>query len=293
MANERKKRPVRKKTEKTPASAQDVIYTPPEPLSRNKLILRLLTVVAVVGALFLGFSIFFRVETIEVSGAEKYSYEAVCAASGIEKGEGLLTFGKAKAAGRITEALPYVKIVRVGITLPGTVKIYIEELDVIYSAQDQDDNWWLLTSDGRILEQTRVSKAENNTVLKGVKLLNPVVGEQAEAVEPEPNQTDESGEEIIIAFTNQERLSAALSIADLLERNGVLGEAESIDVTDMGGIELWYGSQYQVLLGDEGMMEEKIASMKAAIKKMDSHESGVLDLTFTIEPDKAIYTPFS
>lgn len=294
MANERKRKRVSKMEQKPKRQpAQDVVYTPPEPLNRKKLILRLLTVVAVVAALFLGFSIFFRVENIVISGMEKYTYEAVREASGIEDGESLLSFGKAKAAGRITEALPYVKTVRIGITLPDTVNIYIEELDVVYSAQDQNENWWLLTSDGRIVEKTTQSKAEQNTQLIGFQLLEPVVGEQAKAVEEEPDQTDETGEEIIIAFTNQERLSAALTIADQLERNEILGTAASIDVTDMGNIVMWYGSRYQVLLGDEGMLEEKIATMKAAIREMDSHESGVLDLTFTTEPNKVIYTPFT
>ena len=271
----------------------DVVYTPPAPLNRRKLILRLLVVVAVVAALFLSFSIFFKVDRIVVSGHEKYSYEAVVKAADIDMGGNLLSFGKAKAAGRITRALPYVKSVRIGISLPGTVKIHIEELDVVYSVQDTQSNWWLITSDGRVVEKTDGAKAVKNTVMRGFQLDEPKVGAQAVAAEPEEDATNAEGEPIKPDVSNERRLKTALEIAYQLELNEILGTAVSIDVTDMTDIEMWYGTQYQVLLGDEGQMEEKLATMKAAIKQMDSRESGVMDLTFTSVPDGLKYTPFS
>ncbi len=270
----------------------DVVYTPPAPLNRRKLILRLLVVVAVVAALFLSFSIFFKVDRIVVSGHEKYSYEAVVEAADIDMGGNLLSFGKAKAAGRITRALPYVKSVRIGISLPGTVKIHIQELDVVYSVQDTQNNWWLITSDGRVVEKTDGAKAVKNTVIRGVQLDTPKVGAQAVAAEPEKNIHEED-ENVVEDVSNARRLKTALEIAYQLELNEILGTAVSIDVADMTDIEMWYGTQYQVLLGDEGQMEEKLATMKAAIKQMDSRESGIMDLTFTSVPDGLKYTPFT
>lgn len=292
MANERKKKRPTSTPNKKRSPAAEVVYTPPEPLNRKKLILRLLTVAAVAVALFVGCSIFLKVENIKVSGAEKYDEWLIREASGIEVGEGLLTFGKARAAGRITEELPYVKSVRIGIQLPDTVNIHIEELEVVYSAQDQDGGWWLLTSDGRIVEKTSESKAKKNTLLLGFQLLEPAAGEQAEAFEPETEETNESGEEVVITVTNKDRLDTALEIIYQLELNGIIGKAASLDVTDMGSIELWYGTQYQVELGDPGQIDFKIAAMKQAISQMGSHQSGVLDITFTTMPDKVGYTPF-
>ena len=271
----------------------DVVYTPPAPLNRRKLILRLLVVAAVVAALFLSFSIFFKVDRIVVSGHEKYSYEAVVEAADIDRGGSLLSFGKAKAAGRITRALPYVKSVRIGITLPGTVKIHIEELDVVYSVQDTQNNWWLITCDGRVVEKTDAAKAVKNTVITGFVLEKPEVGKQAVAAEPVPGEADSEGDGAKPDVSSERRLKTALSIAYQLELNEILGTAASINVTDMTDIELWYGTQYQVLLGDEGQLEEKLATMKAAINQMDSRESGIMDLTFTSVPDGLKYTPFS
>lgn len=292
MATQQKRKRPRNDVEPRRSAAPEVVYTPPEPLDRKKLILRLATVAAVVLALFMGFSIFFRVDQIVVTGTNKYSAWAVREASGIEEGESLLAFGKAKAAGKITGALPYVKSVRIGVTLPGTVNIFIQELEVVYSVQDEAGNWWLMSSDGRLVEQTSQTKAKNNTILKGFTLLKPVVGEQAVAVEADPDATNADGETPVITVTNQKRLETALTILNRLEFNGILGKAASLDVTDMGNIQLWYGSQYQVLLGDEGLIEEKIDDMSAAIKQMGSHQSGILDITYTVEPEGIRCLPF-
>lgn len=293
MATQQKRRrPAIRPAEPRRSSTPEVVYTPPEPLDRKKLILRLATVAALVLALFMGFSIFFRVDQIVVTGTNKYSAWAVCQASGIEEGESLLTFGKAKAAGKITGELPYVKSVRIGVTLPGTVNIFIQELEVVYSVLDETGNWWLMSSDGRLVEKTNQTKAKDNTIIKGFTLLEPKAGEQAKVVEQEPDATDENGEEQVITVTNQERLETALAILSRLEFNGILGKAASVDVTDMGNIELWYGSQYQVLLGDAGLIVEKIDDMWAAINQMGNHQSGILDITYTVEPEGVRCLPF-
>lgn len=295
MANERKRRPAEKPPVKRPP-AQEVVYTAPEPLNRKKFFLRLATVAAVVIALFIGCSIFFKVGKITVSGNMKYDAWTVCEASGIEIGDSLLTFGKAKACGRIAEQLPYVKIVRVGITLPDTVNIYVEELEVVYAAQDEKDGWWLLTSGGRVVEKTSESYAKKCTMLEGFRILEPVAGENAKAVEIDPATTPSGEEPPVITITNQDRLDTALTIVYELERKGILGKAASVDVTDMANIELWYGTDYQVLLGDPGEMEKKIALMHATLQKHEkegSYQSGILDISFTTYPGAVGYTPWT
>lgn len=291
MDRQQKKRPVPQEKTKV-SNTPEVTYTPPAPIQRRKLVLQLLTVAAVVLAIFLGLSIFFRVGQVKVSGNSKYDAWTIRDASGIRDGESLLSFGKAKAAGRITQALPYVKSVRIGITLPDTVNIYIEELEVVYAAQDTSDNWWLLTADGRIVEKTTQTEASRMTQMKGFALLAPKVGQQAVAKEVEPGTTTPDGEEVIVTITNSERLKTALDIITQLERNGILGEVASVDVENMGDIELWYGSQYQVKLGQAGQLDQKIAAMKQAISQMGSHQSGVLDVTFEEGPNKVGYNPF-
>ena len=48
-----------RKPEQKPKISQDVVYLPPKPFSRHRMVLRLATVVAVVVAVVLGMSVFF------------------------------------------------------------------------------------------------------------------------------------------------------------------------------------------------------------------------------------------
>ena len=92
------------------------------------------------------------------------------------------------------------------------------------------------------------------------------------------------------AGNNADRLKAALSIAQELERNEILGEAASIHVQDLQNIYLWYGDRYEVRLGDSTDFAGKIAAAKVAIGKMGQFQTGVLELAPAGESWKVIYS---
>lgn len=277
-----------------PRPTPEVVYTPPKPFSRNRLLLHLATIVAVVIAVIFGMSIFFKVENVVVSGTRTYSAWAVREASGIQQGDNLLTFSKPKASGLIRAALPYVKSVRIGIKLPDTVNIEIVETDVVYSVRDGGGYWWLMTSEGRVVEQVDSAKAGEYTTALGVQLANPAVNQDAVAVEQAPAETDPStGETVPVTVRGSQRLEAVLSILQYLEQNGIIGQAASVDVSDLGRIKLWYGQQYEVILGDNTQLSYKISCLKSAVDQMDEYQNGVLDISFTTWPDQVGYTPFS
>ena len=160
-----------------------MIYTQPQAFNRNRLLVQLLTVVAVVMALVMGLSVFFKIENIHVSGAEVYSEWAVREASGLTEGDNLLTFSHARSAALIKANLPYVDTVRFGIKLPDTVNIIVKEDDVVYAIKDQNGQWWLMNSEGRIVEMGDNASASDHTQIHGVVLEDPVVDERAVAME--------------------------------------------------------------------------------------------------------------
>lgn len=287
----------RKKKRTAPISAKtevpEVVYTPAPPMGRRKLLLRLLTVVAVVIALMFCMSVFFKVdlEKTTVAGNQKYSAWEVLEASGIEDGAGLLTFSRIAACGRITTALPYVQDVRIGITLPDTVNIYVVEQEVTYAIESETGTWWLMSSEGRLVEQIQTTAVSNYTKITGVKLSAPQQGATAAAAEAASAATDESGETQIVTVSGQQRLSTALTILTELENNGIIGGMASVDVSDTGSLVLWYGSQYRVELGDNTRLAYKIAFMAQAIEQMPDYQSGVLDVSFTLR-EEAILSSF-
>lgn len=271
---------------------QDVVYTPPKPFNRGKFLLRLATVAAVVLALVLGLSIFFKVETITVSGMEKYTAWDVREASGIEDGENLLTLSKTKISGNIIANLPYVATVQVGIELPNTVNIQITEIEMVYAIQAKDETWWLINADGRVIESINTSEAEDYTRILGILVEPPQVGDAAVAVEPE---VDEETAEFTapVVTLGRDYLEVAKTIMQYLEGNGIIGQIATIDVSDLGNIELWYGKRFQILLGDSSGLDYKISAVRQAIDQTSDYQTGILDASFTIWADKVILTQFS
>ena len=305
------KRPVRKERK---LRDSDVVYTPPKPFKRGRFLLHLATVLAVVLAIVLGMSIFFKVETVKVSGCNKYEAWEISEASGIEVGSNLLTISRAQIGGSIIDKLPYVDTVRVGIILPDTVNIEITELDVVYSVEDVDGNWWLMNSDGKVVEQTNGVTAKEYTQVLGVRLQSPQIGQLAVAqeaelttipVDPETGETEEGAEPteeatldpnaptIALGITGAQRLQTAMSVLQVLSTNSISGQIDCVDVSNMSAIEMWYDERFQINLGDTAQLEYKIGALRATIERMEAYESGHLDVSFTNWPDKVGYTPFA
>lgn len=312
--NQAKKREAQAKRKNVPA----VIYTDPAPFNRDRLIVEALTVVAVALALVMCMSVFFKVKDITVSGNDVYSPWSIREASGINEGDNLLSFGVAKASGKIIANLPYVESVRIGIKLPDTVMIEVKERKVAYAIRSSDGIWWLMDSDGRVVEMTTDTGAGNYTQILGVTLDSPTVGELAVAAEDStdttepaadttasteettaPTETTAPAEDDALAdgvttvtVSNSQRLQVALEILQALEANDIVGDAASVDVAQLDDIILWYGTRYQVNLGDTQQLEYKIACMNDCVLQLSEYQSGILDISFRTWKTQVGYTPF-
>ena len=278
----------RQEQEARKAKAPAVSYNQPRPFNPRRLAMQLGLTAAVVAAFLLGVSVFFKVEKVVVYGNESYEAWTVREASGIREGENLMTFGASAACDRIMEELPYVEKVRIGVTLPDTVKIYVTEYEVAYSVEAEDGSWWLITSDGRVVEQIDLGRASAYAALEGIRLTAPQAGEQAVAAEEVPDD----GETRPVINSAADRLKAAQTVMASLEKCDVLGQVASINVENPGDISLWYGIRFQVLLGGTRNMDKKIAWMVDTIGQLEDYQAGTLDLTFTARPDQAVFTPF-
>lgn len=273
---------------------QDVVFLPPQPFRRNRFLLRLATVAAIVLAVVLALSVFFKVEHIEVSGVEQYTAWDIQEASGLKQGDNLMTFSRPGAAARILEKLPYVSNVRIGIRLPNTVLIQITEVQVTYSIKAQDDSWWLIGSNGRVVGKAEGEEFQKHTQILGVHLLNPQVGMNGTAHENVKPPVDENGNTLPVVDTAARRLSLVLEITQLMERNGMIGLAASLDVNDVNDLQMWIGEQYQVKLGDSENLSGKIASLKSALAKLNevNYNSGVLEVENNGEKPTWTYNAF-
>lgn len=273
---------------------QDVTYIPAKPFNRNRFLLQLGIVASVVLALLLGLSIFFNVDTqkgVMVSGTVKYDPYDIMIGSGITEGENLITLNKNRVAARILEEFPYVATVRIDKRLPDSVVIHITELEVVYAIADQDNQWWLMSAAGKVVESVSQVKASEHTQITGFVLSAPKVGQQAVAYEP-AQQPDAEGNTVPVTVYAADRLRVTLEILQNLERESFMGSIAQVDVTNLSDIQLWYSNRFQMLLGDSTDLPKKINALHQAMDLKEDYETGILDASFTIWPDQVGHSQF-
>ncbi len=292
MDNSTNRRPDRRRRPENKPRQEETVYTEAKPVNITRFLIHIATVVAIVMAVVFGMSIFFKVDNIEIAGTEKYTVAQVQEATGIMDGTNLLTLNKGQIASRILSELPYInKVLSIGIRLPDTVVIEVEETEVSYAVQSEETSWWLVSCDGKILEKVDASVAYGNTRILGVKLDNPEIGKTAVASEMVAVPPVEAPTAPITVY-NRERLAAALQIAKEMEANGVLGELATIDVSDMGNIVVWYGQKFEMRFGDGEDIPKKVFSVVQTIYQLGQYQAGMLDVSFTTWPDEVYFKSF-
>ena len=252
---------------------------------------------------------FLRVRTVSVVGNSMYSQSEIQDASGITQGSALLLVNKTTAASRIRAQLPYIDEVRVGINLPDTVKIEVVELETAFAVAADDGSYWLINSEGRLIEQITAKAASDYLKIDGVRIRSTTVGDQAVAAEmpveeppageekdgEEEETSDEESEEVEEGPPEApaaERLDVALQIVRQLGEGEEIRDITSVDVSSIYDLQIWYGTRFQVKLGGVSELSYKLDYMLAAISQLESYQSGVLDLTFQ-EAKKATFIPWS
>ena len=259
-------------------------------MQRGTFAWKLISMAAVVVAVFLGLSVFFRVDTITVAGADKYTPWMIRQASGVETGDALLSISEARVASRIISDLPYIDEVKVSRKLPGTVEIQVTELQVTYSIEDENGGWWLIASSGRAIEAVSLEKAMGYTRVEGLAIRTPTAGEQVQAL---PGKIIDPGEGTAVEMDQtdaDQQLAALIAIMTGLERSRIIGEITVIDVTTITDLRLEYPQLLTVRLGDDEQLEYKISYLAAAVEQLEANQSGELDLTLEYT-EKAVFTP--
>ncbi len=227
---------------------------------------KLLIMLAVVVAIVLGVAIFFQVRTVEVQGNSIYSREQILSVCGVEVGDNLLTVNRAAVSANIKVRLPYVQSVSVGHILPDTVVIQVQESDLACLVSADNGGSWYLNTEGRVLGSSVDDFTGQVVTLTGFVITAPKAGEQAVAAEEQA-----------------ENLAAALLVVQQMEGTGLIDQVTAVNTERVYDIELLCGEQYQVLLGGTEEMDYKILYLKNVLERLDTYQTGVIDLTFDEE----------
>lgn len=267
-----------KKEEKTGPSLKK---RKPHRLRNTNFGVKFVTMLAVVAAVVFGLVIFFKIQHIQVQGNAYYTADEIAEASGIALEDNLLTMSKAAVAARIRAELPYVSEVQIKRSLPNTVVITVTEFEVTYGIQDEINRWWLINREGRVLDQSNAQAVKDHVIVQGLIIQSPEIGDDIKPAATEGADMSELAS----------KKDAALTLLQLLETSAFAKQIVSIDVSTSYDILLWYGTQYQIKLGNTEQLAYKMQYLQAVLEELESFQSGVIDLTFT-EDKKAHFQPF-
>ena len=220
---------------------------------------KLLSVLAICGCLIAAMTLFFRVDTISVTGGVRYTEDQLRQATGVEMGQNLYLLNKNQVAAAMVDALPYLREIRIRKKLPNTLAISVEECGTPVAVV-QDGTAWLIASTapttpgkGKIVERLPAEELAGTAVVDGCTLLAPSVGTApALATEQTLQQT------------------SLIALLDALEERGDtdrvdaihLGEDLTVDFDQRFAVKLRYGEDYarklkklaQIL--DSGVIQE-------------------------------------
>lgn len=258
---------------------------------------KLLCVLGVVVALTGGATVFFRVETVEVTGNQRYTQEEIIEASGIQTGDNLYALNKVRIDRRIRTRLPYVGELSINRSLPSTIRIAVTEWEAVaqvavptpeQAAAAQEElaagkegaepaalaqEPWLISVKGKLLEQA----PEDSTaiVVTGLTAVAPQAGELLKVPEGETT-----------------RLEALTSLLEAIEGADLFHEISQIQLETTRLI-VRYADRFDVKMKLNADFGYDIRLMQAVREQMEEaygpEAAGTIDLTQ--EKHEAVYSP--
>lgn len=219
----------------------------------------ILAAVAVVTAL----TLFFKVQTIEVSGTSRYRPDDIIAASGVEIGDNLVLLDRYRISQRIYTSLPYVTDVRPKPRFPNTLEIEVTETRAVAAVQG-GGGFWLLSAEGKILEAVDSRVADSYLRINGVWAVEPAVSSMLVLPEESP--------------ISAERLLALLGA---LQEQNALARTGTVNCTDPRELILEYDGRFRVEMFYDADFDFKVTCMVSAADKLEPNQTGTLRMTMT------------
>ncbi len=221
---------------------------------RNKLrralsVIGVLLAVAVVVCV-LSLTVFFKIDTISITGSKKYSQQEIIAVLPFEKNDNLFLINKDECAERIEQNLPYIYSVKITRKLPSTVVIKVTQASRVFAIKNSDNTYTLLDDNLKVLEKSSRKCPPGSIRIKKAALKTAVAGEKAE-------------------FSRKHTNKCIPSIINVI-KDMSLDEATSIYSDGSDSNYVVYDGRITIKLGSVSGMEDKLYAALTAIEKLNS-----------------------
>ncbi len=221
-----------------------------------------LSAVLILAAVAAACIIFFRVETVEVHGNQRYTAQEIIDIAGVKPGDNLIALRGGAISRALQSRLPYIRTVSVGRLLPSTLSITVTEGKAV-GAIAQGGKWWLLDEDGKLLEEA--SAPGSCAKVTGLTPLAPAVGTYLAAGEEERWRVEELKE-----------------LLGGLSSNGLADKLTSVDLSQDYRLTFRLDSRFTVHISPalEKGMDYWLRRLAAALRdpKVDANQSYTVEI---------------
>lgn len=221
---------------------------------------KLLAAVALLVALVMGATVFFRVEEMVVAGNVRYSAQQVIDATGILQGDNLFGMNKFDTARRIRRQLPYIEAVNIRRGWPDTLIITVTECQAAARLAGEEGEW-LISRSGKVLEMARYARTDVIRV-DGINLVQP-----------------EAGSPLVVREGQQARGDGLLALLQALGQCGMSEKVTWIDMSSAAFTRMDFDERFTVKLPVNGDFVYLLSAMDKAVATLEEYETGNLDLT--------------
>lgn len=220
---------------------------------RIKIFIGFLVVALLITCAALSLTVLFPINSITVTGSEKYTAEEILSAAGIKKGDNLFT---AKAdAGAMAKKLPYVQSVQTVRKLPGSLTLKVKDA-AEYACYKADGKYFTVSRSLHVLN--RCDEPPENMLLILAGNVSCKVGEDVQYGDNKAGglieQIEKSAEEYSLALNR-------------------------IDITDELAISVKTEGRFVVNFGTSNGLDGKFAHLASMIKNIDAQKTGTVNLS--------------
>ena len=228
---------------------------------RSGFFYKLLTVLVICAAIVAALTMFFKVNTIQITGGSRYTQQEILDASGVKDGDNLILLNKYEIANRLIQKLPYIEGVQINRSLPSTLRIQVTECSSVF-AVTQDGTVWMVSSGGKIVESCTPEQAKGTPTIDGCELLAPSVGSR-----------------IALSTDRQSQQTSLLALLKALEDASLIQQVNAIHLDSTAELTMDYADRFQVVFLYGADYAYKLRNLTAVIGALESNQTGTIDLT--------------
>lgn len=234
-----------------------------------------LVLVLSVGTL-MSLTVFFKINSVSVTGNTLYADEEIKATSGIKLGDNLIRLPTKKIGERIVESYPYAEKVRVRRTLPDAVTIEVTMAEETAALRKSDGRFMIVSEEGRVLKSDAPVCPDGMIPVDGFRLERKSDGDFLY------NRTVTENGKTVVEENSEEksRFETLLLILSAIEENNLTQSIKALDLSDVFDIKMLYEGRLAVCIGSVLDIDYKMRFASLAIdSEVTEATVGLLDVS--------------